>query len=151
MRTTEPPSTSRTGSAADSRADRDPVDPRLVFSSLWIATMFVFAYVDIFGFWRDDVLRGALGGEVPGVGFTIDQTFLTLTTVYILIPSLMVPLSLLLPARANRIAQVVVGGLYAVSIAGGMIGESWAYYLLGSAVEVALLGVLIWRAISWKR
>jgi hypothetical protein len=70
--------------------------------------LFVFAYVDIFGFWRDDVINGALDGRVPGAGLEINQTFLALTTVYILIPSLMVTFSLLAPARINRTANLVV-------------------------------------------
>ena len=53
----------------------------------------VFAYVDILGFWRADVVQGALAGTVPGVGFEVDQTFLTLTTAYILVPSLMIVVS----------------------------------------------------------
>ena len=78
------------------------VDTKIVLSGLWVSMLFVFAYVDIFAFWRADVINGALAGKVPGVGFGIDQTFLTLTTVYILVPSLMVVVSLLAPARVNR-------------------------------------------------
>ena len=74
-----------------------PVDVRLVLSALWVAMLFVFAYVDIFGFFRADVLEAALDGTISGAGFTVDQTFLTLTLVYILVPALMVVLSLLLP------------------------------------------------------
>ena len=37
-----------------------PVDVKLVLSALWIAMLFVFAYVDIFGFFRADVLDAAL-------------------------------------------------------------------------------------------
>ena len=33
--------------------------------------LFVFAYVDIFGFFRADVVNGALTGTVPGAGFTL--------------------------------------------------------------------------------
>jgi len=34
------------------------VDVKIVLSGLWIAMLFVFAYVDIFGFWRADVING---------------------------------------------------------------------------------------------
>jgi hypothetical protein len=43
-------------------------DVKVVLSGLWISMLFVFAYVDIFGFWRADVIDGALAGEVPGPG-----------------------------------------------------------------------------------
>jgi hypothetical protein len=41
-----------------------PVDLKLVLCALWVATLFVFAYVDIFGFFRADVLEAARDGEV---------------------------------------------------------------------------------------
>ena len=39
------------------------VDVKLVLSSMWIAMMFVFAYVDIFAFFRADVLKALLDGK----------------------------------------------------------------------------------------
>ncbi len=38
---------------------------------------FVFAYVDIFGFYRADVLDAALDGKVATTAFTVNQVFLT--------------------------------------------------------------------------
>ena len=111
--------------------------------------LFVFAYVDIFGFWRADVINGALHGKVPRAGFAIDQTFLALTTVYILIPSLMVAVSLLAPARINRPTNVVVSLLYVVSVVLSILGETWVYFILGSVVEVALLLTIARVAWAW--
>ena len=56
-----------------------PVDVKLVLSALWIAMLFVFAYVDIFGFFRADVLEAALDGKVATTEFTVNQMFLTIT------------------------------------------------------------------------
>ncbi|MFY9913080.1 MAG: hypothetical protein WAK18_00330 [Nocardioidaceae bacterium] len=50
----------------------------------------MFAYVDIFAFYRADVLEAALDGRVASTDFTVNQMFLTATLVYILIPALMV-------------------------------------------------------------
>lgn len=127
------------------------VDVKVVLSGLWISMLFVFAYVDIFAFWRADVIQGALAGEVPGPGFKIDQSFLTLTTVYILFPSLMVAFSLLAPAKANRPANIIASLLYAVTIVASVVGEGWAYYILGSAVEIALLAGIAFIAWRWPR
>lgn len=124
---------------------------KVVLGGLWIAMLFVFAYVDIFGFWREDVINGALEGEVPGPGFEINQLFLALTTVYILVPSLMVVVSLLAPARWNQRANVLVSLVYALTVVGSTVGETWVYYLLGSAVEVVLLLVIAWTAWRWPR
>ncbi len=125
------------------------IDVRMVLSALWIAMLIVFAYVDIFGFFRADVLDAARNGKVAATGVAVDQVFLVFTTVYILIPSLMVFLSLVLRSRVNRIVNIVVALLYAVSIVASCIGEGWAYYLLGSAVEVMLLVAIIRTAWTW--
>lgn len=100
--------------------------------------------------WRADVIDGALAGTVPGAGFAIDQTFLALTTVYVLVPSLMIPFSLLAPVRTNRVVNVAAGLLYAVSVVVAAAGESWVYYVLGSAVEVVLLLTVVGVAWRWR-
>ena len=125
------------------------VDVKIVLAGLWTSMLFVFAYVDIFGFWRADVINGALTREVPGVGFDINQTFLVGTTIYILIPSLMVVVSLLARSRVNRISNLVVSVVYAATVAVSVLGETWIYYLLGSGVEVLLLGAIARAAWTW--
>ena len=125
------------------------IDVRLVLSAMWIAMMFAFAYVDIFALLRADVLRAALDGKVAVTGITVDQVFLVATTAYILIPTLMVVLSLVLRPRVNRIVNIGVALLYAISIVAACIGEGWAYYLVGSAVEVVLLVAIVRTAWVW--
>jgi hypothetical protein len=127
------------------------VDVKVVLSGLWISMLFVFVYVDIFGFWRADVIEGALAGRVPGVGFEIGQRFLVLTTIYVLIPSLMVVVSLLAPPRINRSANIVVSLIYIASVLVAMIGETWLYFILGSVVEVLLLLAIARTAWTWSR
>jgi hypothetical protein len=132
------------------RQDQDTrVDVRLVLSALWIAMVLVFAYVDIFGFYRADVLEAALEGKIATTSFTVDQLFLTSTLIYILVPVLMVVLSLVLRLRVNRITNVVVSLVYATTIIISCIGEKWVYYLLGSTVEVVLLIAIAWTAWRW--
>jgi len=126
------------------------IDVKLVLSALWITMLIVFAYVDIFGFFRADVLHAALDGKVAVLGLTVDQMFLVFTTVYILIPTLMVFLSLVLRPRVNRIANIALSIIYALTIIGGAIGE-WNYYILGSAVEVVLLVAIVRTAWTWPR
>ncbi len=127
------------------------LDPKVVLSGLWISTLFVFAYVDIFGFWRADIINGALAGTVPDAGLKINQTFLSLTTIYILVPSLMLVGSLLAPAKVNRVANIIVSLLYAASIVATVVGETWIYYILGSVVEVLLLLAIARVAWTWQR
>jgi len=127
------------------------VDVKIVLSGLWVTVLFVFAYVDIFGFWRADVIKGALAGKVPGSGFEISDAFLVYTTIYVLLPSVMVFFSLVTPARINRRANIVVSLIYAASVVASAIGESWSYYIVGSVVEVLLMFAIARIAWTWPR
>ena len=73
--------------------------------------------------------------------------------VYLLVevPIFFVFLSLVLSARVTQMANIVVAVLYAVTIAGGTIGESYSYYILGSFIEAALLAGVIYCAWTWPR
>ena len=121
---------------------------RIKLSALWAAMLFVFAYVDIFSLYRPDVRADIEAGQISA--FQIGEGFLLAATAYILIPSLMVFASLVLRPNVNRITNIVLGVIYALTIVGGAIGE-WGYYVLGSAVEVALLAGLVFYAWTWPR
>ena len=136
----------RTGRLVDARPD-----VRVVLAGLWVSMLFVFAYVDILGFWREDVIRGALRGQVPDSGPEINQAFLALATVYVLVPSIMVAASLLAPARINRPANLVVSVIYLVSVIASAAGESWTYYILGTVAEAILLVAIAGVAWRWPR
>ena len=47
---------------------------RLKISALWIAMLFLYAYGDIFGFFRRGVIEDVIAGEISGIEIT--QTFL---------------------------------------------------------------------------
>ena len=124
------------------------VNVRVKISALWTAMLFIFAYVDIFSFFRPD-FRADVGAGVVS-GFSVNQTFLLVTTVYVVIPSVMVFGALVLWPRVNRIVNIVLGIIYAITIVAGMVGE-WSYYLLGSAVEVALVAAIVHYARTWPK
>ena len=79
----------------------------------------------------------------------MNQTFLILTLAYILVPSLMVVLSLVLEPRLNRILNIVVSLVYLVTILASCIGETWVYYLLGTLVEAVPLLAIARSAWKW--
>lgn len=132
-----------------SRRHDQKVNVKVVLSGLWVSMLFVFAYVDIFAYLRADVINGALDGKVAGAGVDINQSFLTLTLLYILVPALMVTFSLLAPAKFNRPVNLIVSLVYAVSVVAAAIGETWAYYIIGSVIEVLLLLTIATVAWFW--
>ena len=133
---------------AETKFQPSNVNVRVKISALWASMLFVFAYVDLFSLYRADFRADLEAGKIAG--FTINQSFLLGTTVYIVIPSLMVFLALVLRPRVGRIANIGLGILYALTIIAGSIGE-WNYYILGSAVEIALLAAIVYYAWTWPK
>lgn len=119
---------------------------RLKISALWIAMLFLFAYGDIFGFFKPGQIEEVMSGEISGIEIT--QVFLLAVSVYIAIASVMIFLTLVLRPAVCRWVNVVLGALYAVSIVAAAIGED-AYYLFLSVAEIALLLLIVWYAWTW--
>ena len=122
------------------------VDTRLKIAALWTATLFIFAYVDVFSLYRADVRSDLDAGRL--FAFDVNQTFLLLTTLYVLLPSLMIYLTLVAPRGLIRRLNLALAAVYAVTILGSAVGE-WGYFVLGSAVEAALLGAVVYHAWTW--
>jgi membrane protein DedA with SNARE-associated domain len=134
--------------AAATKLEPSPVNVRVKISALWASMLFVFAYVDLFSLYRPDFRADIEAGEVAG--FAVNQTFLLGTTAYVVIPSLMVFCVLVLRPRLNRIINITLAALYAVSIIAATIGE-WSYYVLGSLIESALLAAITFYAWTWPK
>jgi Family of unknown function (DUF6326) len=129
--------------------DPAPVNVRVKISALWAAMMFLFAYVDLFTLYRADVRADLQAGKVGS--FTLGQGFLLGATAYVTVPSLMVFLSLVLSARVARWVNMVLAAGYLVTDVGSALGESYHYYLLGTALESVLLIAIIGYARTWPR
>ena len=131
---------------AGTRFEPLEVNVRIKISALWTTMLFVFAYVDLFSLYRPDFRADVEAGKISG--FVVGQSFLLAITIYIVIPSLMVFGSLVLRPRIDRIANIALSVMYALTIVAGAIGE-WNYYLLGSALEVAALAAIAYYAWTW--
>jgi hypothetical protein len=131
---------------AETRFEPFSVNVRTKLSALWTSMLFVFAYVDLFSLYRRDFRADLEAGEIGGL--TVNQSFLLGTTVYVLLPSLMVFLALVLRPRVNRIVNIALSIVYTVTIIAGAVGE-WGYYVLGSVIEIALLAAIVYYAWTW--
>jgi hypothetical protein len=74
---------------------------KLKLSALWTSLMFCYVYGDYFGLYKPGKLQKMLNGDMGTLG-AITQGVLLGTSVLMTIPSLMIALSLLLPASASR-------------------------------------------------
>ncbi len=124
------------------------VSVRTKISALWTSMLLVFVYVDLFSLYRPDIRADLEAGHVGG--FTVNAVFLSGATVYVVIPILMVVGALILEPGVNRLANIGLSLMYALTIAAGAVGE-WNYYVLGSAIEVTLLAAIAYYAWTWPK
>ncbi len=128
--------------------DDRPVPVQARLAAAWTGVMFLYAYVDIIGFYKPGVVEGILDGKVWE--FDATQTFATTALALMAIPIFMVVLSTTLPARANRTTNLVVASVQIPYAAFNVVGGSWTwYYGLGVALEVLLLALVLRWAWTW--
>jgi hypothetical protein len=126
---------------------RIPVQVKL--AGLWAAVMFMYIYVDIIGFFKPGTIAEILAGKAWI--FDIDQTWLLLSLMLMTLPVIMVCVSLMLPAKMNRYANIGLGTFQIMTALGFSSGEVNAYYVFGTVVEVIILAMIIWVAWKWPR
>ena len=127
---------------------RMPVQAKL--AAAWTSFMFLYIYVDYFALYKPGVIDDILAGVVWE--FQISQTLLTVFLALMAVPILMIVLSVILPARANRVINLVVASVYIPFSMFNAVGESWMYfYGLGVVLEVIVLAVILRSAWTWPR
>ena len=130
----------------------DPkINIKIKLSGLWASILFLFIYVDYFGLFIPGVMEKIMEGEVAHTGIQVTQVFLLIVIILMMIPSLMIFLSLALKAKANRLTNIIVGIFNIIIVVAGLIGETWAYYIFASIVELVLLSLVVWYAWNWPK
>ncbi|WP_377639762.1 DUF6326 family protein [Oryzobacter terrae] len=128
-----------------------PVQAKL--AAAWTSFVFLYAYVDILAFYKPGVVEDILAGVVWE--FDITQTWALTALTLLAIPISMVLLSMALPARVNRVTNLVVASVqvpFAAFNAVGQLGEAWmSFYLLGVALELVVLAFILRSAWTWPR
>lgn len=122
---------------------------KLKLASLWVSLMFLVIYIDYFHLYMPGSLSDLQRGKV--FVFDISQGFLLAALAAVLIPALMICISVLLPARANRLANIIAGALNIPLMLFNLAGEAWIHMVVGAAMEVTLLGLIIYYAWNWPR
>ncbi|WP_018348450.1 DUF6326 family protein [Longispora albida] len=129
---------------------RLPVQVKL--AAAWTSFMFLYIYVDYFALYKPGFLDKLLDGVVHK--FTIGPAFVGIGLTLVSIPALMVLLSATLPARVNRIVNLVVATLYIPVSVFNAASETWTYayfYALSIGLEVLILAFVLRSAWTWPR
>lgn len=124
------------------------VSLKLKLAALWAGLMFLYIYVDYFALYMPGKIEDILKGRV--FVFDITQGFLLAALASMTIPALMIYLSVALPAKVNRWANLIIATLYIPYTLFNLAGEAWMHMLFAAAVEVVLLCKIIRYAWKWK-
>ena len=121
----------------------------LKLAALWASFMFLYIYVDYFHLFMPGSLRDLLAGKI--FVFDITQGFLLAALASVTIPAMMIFLSVTLPAKVNRWANIIIAAVYIPYSLFNLAGEAWMHMLFGAVVEVVLLCLIIRYAWKWPR
>lgn len=125
------------------------VNVKVKLASLWASFMFLYIYVDYFHLYMPGTLKDMLAGKV--FVFDISQVFILTALFLATIPMLMIFLSVALPAKINRLTNIIVAILLIPYMLFNLVGEAWIHMYFAAGVEVILLGLIIGYAWKWPR
>lgn len=131
------------------RLEEIPVGVPVKLAALWAGFMFLYIYVDYFALYMPGKVADILNGKV--FVFDITRGFLLVALVSVTVPALMIFLSVALPARVNRWANLSVATVYIPYSLFNLAGEAWMHMVVGAVVEVFLLCLIIRYAWKWPR
>ena len=125
------------------------VNVKIKLSALWIALMFLFVYVDFFGFFKPGTIEGILAGKVWVLEIT--QIWALTALILMTIPSVMIFLCLSLKPKVNRWTNIIVGIFFLVVTIANPLGETWVFMWFGALAEGVLLLLIVWYAWTWPK
>jgi hypothetical protein len=120
---------------------------KLKLAALWASFMFLYIYVDYFALYMPGKIEGILAGKI--FIFDISYVFLLIGLISVSIPALMIFLSVALPAKVSRWANIIIAAVYIPYTLFNLAGETWVHMVFGAVVEVALLLLIISYAWKW--
>lgn len=138
----------QTDSREGKMLDDFKVHTKVKLSALWASAMFCYIYADYFGLFSPGQLATMNAGLIPPLGRSTDGVMVFVSAM-MAVPSLMIFLSVALPAKANRIVNMIAGALYTAIISITM--WSGAHFIFYGVIEIALTLLVICYAWTWPK
>lgn len=129
--------------------EESKVNVKMKLSTLWASFMFLYIYVDYFHLYMPGSIKDILAGKV--FVFDISYVFILIAMTFVAIPTLMIFLSVVLPSKVNRWANVIVATVFIPYMLFNLAGEAWVHMYFAAAIEVVLLCLIIRYAWKWPR
>lgn len=120
------------------------IKTRIQLAGFWISLMLLYVYADLFSFYRPGYVSKVIDGQM-GI-LTVNQSTLLISSVLMLLPIVMIPLSLSLQKKLVYILNCIVGILYTFVNISNLLGEYWLYYLVYGVIEIAITVLIVLTA-----
>ena len=150
MRMASNKETNKNGKNTNATTLVDPVvNVKVKLAVMWCALMFFYIYNDILTLFRQEVVEGLLAGNLEGVEFT--PAVLFSAALLMSFPIFMVFLSVTLPAKTNRRANLFAGAFHMVLLVSTLgVGEGpMAFYATVMLFEGVVIAAITWTAWKW--
>ena len=129
---------------------RNLVDVRIILSALWVARMLTGFVGDVLKFYEPGMVEQISVGEVDGM--PLNQGFRLAAAIMFVLPVFMVYLSLTLPYKANRWANIILAILFfGLNLIGELPTYEYAYRTFLVIVEMVFLALIVWYAWKWTK
>lgn len=127
-----------------------PIDTKIKLAALWASVMSCYIYCDYFALYVPGKLEGMMQGSMGSLG-QVSQGVLMGTSIMMAIPSLMILLSVALPARFGRWLNILVGVAYTALLALLAFSVEWQFYRFFAGLEAVLTATAVVLAWRWPR
>ncbi|NMR25809.1 MULTISPECIES: DUF6326 family protein [Pseudoalteromonas] len=125
------------------------VNIKIKLSAIWASAMSLYIYCDYFELYTPEKLESMINGTTLfGSG---DQGVLLGLSSIMLVTSLMICLSILLPATINRVLNILVGLIMTLMLGYLTYVAGWYFYKMYAAVEAILTLLIVWFAWTWPK
>ncbi|TAF74426.1 MAG: hypothetical protein EAZ53_09305 [Bacteroidetes bacterium] len=125
------------------------INVKIKIAMLWTSFMFLYIYVDYFHLYMPGCIKDILAGKA--FVFDISQFFLMFAMFFVAIPVLMIFFSVALPAKVNRLTNIIVAAVFIPYMLFNLVGEAWVHMYFAAAIEVVQLCLIIFYAWKWTR
>lgn len=131
------------------------IGSKVLLSTLWIFAMFNYIYADLFGVHYNAVLQPEFmneyaTGQIGSIQIT--EGFALATAVLMETAIAMILLSRVLPNKANRWANIIVGAVHTLVVFMSLFaGSLTLFYTFFAAVEIMCTGFIVWHAWKWTQ
>ena len=125
------------------------INIKIKLSALWASVMSCYIYCDYFDLYTPNKLQHMLDGNALFGPF--DQFVVLGLSSMMLVTSLMICLSILLPATINRILNIIIGFIMTLMLGYICYLTGYYFYKMYAAVEATLTLLIVWYAWNWPK